>query len=320
MESDYGYDATRVRPGPLCRRDHKWEGLPCSLRSIKTGKCAACEREKSRRSYLANIEARRDYARERARQDLATPEGRKRRSKYQSRRHAEIGRRSRADGLDGLHLPPGAKLSTKEARAARELASEGHPLVFDLLKPLIDERVLLNDGLKALLCTAGRSPSVARLVMDEQLRYWSEHPETKEAADRARSRLRFRLRYQNDADLRLYNREKSKRRKVKQRGQTAVQIPVAALRRRFNDFGNCCAYCGTGGDMQMDHVKPISKNGAHDIGNIVPACSTCNTSKKAHEMEAWYRAQPFFNELRLQRIRRVMRPPQGVQLAMHLPS
>ena len=51
-------------------------------------------------------------------------------------------------------------------------------------------------------------------------------------------------------------------------------------------------------------------------GNIVPACSRCNTSKRNREMEEWYRSQPFFSELRLHRIRRVMRQPEAYQLAM----
>lgn len=146
-------------------------------------------------------------------------------------------------------------------------------------------------------------PSVARLVMDEQLRHWREHPEDRAAHKRQWDRACWWLRYAVNPDLRLYHREKSKRRKAHARGQTPTQISVSALRLRFDQFGNCCAYCGGAGDMEIEHIKPISKGGLHDIGNIVPACSRCNTSKKDKEMESWYRAQPFFSELRLYRIR-----------------
>lgn len=166
--------------------------------------------------------------------------------------------------------------------------------------------------------TAGRSPSVARLVMDEQLRHWREHPRDRAAHDRQWAQASWWLQYQINPDLRLYHREKSKRRKARNRGQTPIQIPVAALRQRFNQFGNCCAYCGAGGDMEIEHVCAISKGGAHDIGNIVPACSSCNTSKRNHSMEKWYCSQSFFSELRLHRIRRVIRPPEGQQLALAL--
>jgi 5-methylcytosine-specific restriction endonuclease McrA len=165
---------------------------------------------------------------------------------------------------------------------------------------------------------AGRSPSVARLVMDAQTQHWRENPKDYAEHRRRWAQARWWLRYAITPDLRLYHREKSKRRKAQARGQTPVQITVAALRQRFNEFGNCCAYCGGAGDMEIEHVDPINNGGPHDIGNIVPACSTCNTSKKEKEMESWYRSQPFFSELRLRRIRRVIRQPEAQQLALAL--
>jgi HNH endonuclease len=46
-------------------------------------------------------------------------------------------------------------------------------------------------------------------------------------------------------------------------------------------FGNGCAYCGGGEADQMDHGVPINraKLGEHRLGNIIPACKKCNTSK-----------------------------------------
>lgn len=165
---------------------------------------------------------------------------------------------------------------------------------------------------------AGRSPSVARLVMNEQKRYWGENPEAKAEHDRQWAQAGWWLTYQTRPDLRLYHREKSRRRKARDRGATAVQVSATAIRQRFNEFGNSCAYCGAQGDMQIEHVVATSQGGAHDIGNIVPACSRCNTSKRTTEMERWYRAQPFFSELRLRRIRRVLHAPMGQQLALAL--
>lgn len=57
---------------------------------------------------------------------------------------------------------------------------------------------------------------------------------------------------------------------------------------------------------------------SYSFDNIVPACLSCNYSKHTSEMESWYRRQPFFSELRLARIRLVVRRPEGAQLALAL--
>jgi 5-methylcytosine-specific restriction endonuclease McrA len=44
-----------------------------------------------------------------------------------------------------------------------------------------------------------------------------------------------------------------------------------------------CHYCGgkfPAKDLTMDHIVPIARGGKSTQGNIVPACKTCNTSKK----------------------------------------
>ena len=32
-------------------------------------------------------------------------------------------------------------------------------------------------------------------------------------------------------------------------------------------------------NLTVDHVVPLSKEGKHDIENIVPACKSCNSKK-----------------------------------------
>lgn len=47
-----------------------------------------------------------------------------------------------------------------------------------------------------------------------------------------------------------------------------------------------CFYCGEAGGT-IDHVIPLSRGGSHAIGNLVPACRTCNLSKGKKLIVEW---------------------------------
>ncbi|OKL37357.1 HNH endonuclease [Domibacillus mangrovi] len=67
-------------------------------------------------------------------------------------------------------------------------------------------------------------------------------------------------------------------------------------------FNNECAYCGKKEKLTFEHVVPFSKGGSFGKENIIPACSTCNSSKNDLDYDHWYRNQPFYDETREQRI------------------
>jgi len=51
-----------------------------------------------------------------------------------------------------------------------------------------------------------------------------------------------------------------------------------------------CAYCGLGAEeLQRDCVLPISRGGRYTVGNVVPACRSCNASKCNSEVTGWMR-------------------------------
>lgn len=51
-----------------------------------------------------------------------------------------------------------------------------------------------------------------------------------------------------------------------------------------------CAYCGADGvPLQRDCVLAISRGGRYTLGNIAPACASCNASKCNAEVTAWLR-------------------------------
>jgi 5-methylcytosine-specific restriction endonuclease McrA len=300
------------RLGKLCKAEHRWNDLPITLRN-KHGKCLECEKlrqqsesyKQTREKYLlANHERRNAEARERMRAlmsdtDYAEVE-RKRNRERVARRRAKHGRASRSkyglphgfcenNGLPKRQVPQIAKMY------ALGLTPEG------IKQELNQER---------LLKTAGSSPTVPQLVAAAQRQYWKKNPSERKKHTNKKQKEYHEYRCLVDKNYRdlhlLYHRQKSKRRKAQMRNSVAIQLTGRQVRERFRQFDNRCAYCGCTGDLHIEHVVPISKGGTHAMGNIIPACKNCNFSKAAHEAESWYRAQPFFSELRWRKICRVL--------------
>ena len=72
-------------------------------------------------------------------------------------------------------------------------------------------------------------------------------------------------------------------------------------------FNNSCAYCGMTGEehrqeynerLHQDHFIPLSKGGGYTKENIIPACRSCNASKKDTDFEEWYPQQEYYSEER----------------------
>jgi 5-methylcytosine-specific restriction endonuclease McrA len=153
---------------------------------------------------------------------------------------------------------------------------------------------------------AGRSPSVARLVMNEQRRYWQVNPEAKAAHDRWWDKYKYSWRYKCDPLFRLHECQRNSEKKARNRGNHTVRISKKEIQARYAEFDHQCAFCGSDDRIVIEHVVPRSKGGPHALGNILPACHRCNTNKTNHEVETWYRRQPFFSELRWRKICRVL--------------
>lgn len=58
-----------------------------------------------------------------------------------------------------------------------------------------------------------------------------------------------------------------------------------------------CAYCDAAATT-VDHVIPLSASGPTTPGNLVPACTSCNSQKKASDPQPWIdRMRPEFIEM-----------------------
>jgi 5-methylcytosine-specific restriction endonuclease McrA len=78
---------------------------------------------------------------------------------------------------------------------------------------------------------------------------------------------------------------------------------VTALKAKFD---GCCAYCGKVTSTELDHFIPIARGGSDCLGNYIPICRQCNSSKSGSDPMKWYKKQPFYSAERWQKILKVL--------------
>lgn len=74
-------------------------------------------------------------------------------------------------------------------------------------------------------------------------------------------------------------------------GRPCGQAEIERIREYFRSHGGIrCVYCGDRKPAQWrwDHVHPVSKGGRTVIGNLVPACSSCDDSKQEKTLDEWF--------------------------------
>jgi 5-methylcytosine-specific restriction endonuclease McrA len=262
------------RLGKLCAKGHSWSDTGYTLR--KHRHCVECEKERTRprtdaykasqqRHYQANRERLIEEAKQRRLRRIESGEYQAYRERTKDQRNAY----KRCKRAEAGAKPRGTQ-----------------------------EEILLRAAIKR----AGRLPSVARLVYQQQFEHWRNHPQDRAEFMRQYGQWRHHWNYAMSLEYRLYHRAKSKLRKARERGSRTVMLSGNQLWRRWVEFDHRCAYCGASGDLQVEHVIPISKGGEHHLGNIVPACQRCNFSKGKQDAETWYRKQSHFDETRWTRI------------------
>lgn len=185
------------------------------------------------------------------------------------------------------------------------LTTRGTPL----LSPVMQASLLADDQTRLMwlaIRQASRCSSVAKLVMNEQRRYWKKNPEAKNQHDRQWRQYIYAWRYKCEPSFRRHECQRNSARRVRNSGNHTVKLCRGDIDARFADFNSQCVFCGSSNQLIIEHFIPRSKGGPHAIGNILPACYSCNMSKFNHDPEEWYRSRSYFSETRWRKILRVL--------------
>ena len=83
--------------------------------------------------------------------------------------------------------------------------------------------------------------------------------------------------------------------RVKKLGGHHSGYAAEEIVKRFEEMGNKCIYCGSEDGLTVDHFISLSSGGSDTIGNIVPCCTWCNSSKSNQDPLSWYKKQSFFS-------------------------
>ena len=77
----------------------------------------------------------------------------------------------------------------------------------------------------------------------------------------------------------------------------------------LDSFGHQCAYCGCDDKalipehiVNQSYLSQSNPEAVDLIGNIVPACGSCNKSKNTHDVDEWYPTHPQFKQWKLDKI------------------
>lgn len=78
------------------------------------------------------------------------------------------------------------------------------------------------------------------------------------------------------------------RRALKRNNPGSVGVQLRDWSRLVVRYRNRCAYCNESAEtLHMDHVIPLALGGRHAIGNVIPACPSCNHSKQDKLLAEW---------------------------------
>lgn len=87
---------------------------------------------------------------------------------------------------------------------------------------------------------------------------------------------------------REYIRLAAQRRRLIKAGKNAASLEEMAS--IIASANGKCFYCDENADpLELDHFIPVARGGGGEIGNLIPACRSCNAKKGARDPHVWVR-------------------------------
>lgn len=133
---------------------------------------------------------------------------------------------------------------------------------------------------------SGKKGSCKECLRKKRLVYYYEHLDVQLQSARA-------WKSTHKAHIKLYDHERRKgnpekikvykeARRARERGAVIATLTISQWNFIKEVYHFCCVYCGKKPKkLTKDHITPLVKGGAHAMDNIVPACFSCNSSKKS---------------------------------------
>lgn len=262
MELLYSFDPERFCLGTLCALGHKWPGTEQSLRRVVhpaggakrkphwTGNCVGCRGRKQSDWLLSFLDYeamgwpagqtlgkvcpgghRLNGLDTTLRQDGKCIECEKIRKRRQN--DARPRRTDRRWHPELRGLPPAERRRLYKRKLTEELRAQGLTARGTLPQRAdgaVEKGGALQIRLRQSIRNAGRLPSVAQLVIQEQRRYWAEDADAYREFCKERAKARARWRTMTDPEYVLYRRQKSNRRKALLKSSVGIQLTGRQVR------------------------------------------------------------------------------------------
>lgn len=293
--SDYTFDELVYKLGKPCRKfGHLWKDTQQCLRYTRNNGCVECARLKGieQKQEPGYHEKQREYSKrpevkERAKRRLQRADVKLKIQEYRQR--PEFKARQRA-----ARQTPEAKVKRKAYNQTEKTKASKKAYAERNCEKILESRRQYRQSEKGKE-NWRKYYQANKETIKARVKEWA-----KNNPERLKARMKAWSKTENGKTSEVNHRRK--RRLAKCKNHT-IRFKPSEVKAVMSAFDSRCAYCGTSERITLDHFIPLDKGGTHTPSNVIPACLSCNSSKRNHEAYEWYSKKPFFTKKRWKKIR-----------------